>query len=130
MGYKIIETKSDPVNTNFGNIIYELHNNPKAKWNTSLEIKINYNFYTEKQKAVLKELRKTLPGEVISYKELGIRAGLKNAARFVGTTMKNNNTPLLVPCHRVIKSDGKLGFYSAPGGIDQKSSYLSLERKS
>jgi methylated-DNA-[protein]-cysteine S-methyltransferase len=89
---------------------------------------INYNFYTEKQSAVLKELRKTIPGELISYKELGIKAGLSNAARFVGTTMKNNNTPLLIPCHRVIRSNGKLGFYSSPGGTDQKDRYIKLEK--
>ena len=128
IGYKIIETKADPVNTNFGKLIYGLHTNPKGYWKKSLDIMINYNFYTEKQRAVLKELRKTTPGELISYKELGIRAGLANAARFVGTTMKNNNTPLLIPCHRVIKSDGKLGFYSSPGGTDQKDSYIKLEK--
>lgn len=127
IGYKIIETKADPVNTNFGNIIFGLHTSPKLYWDKSLDIAINYDLYTEKQKAVLKELRKTIPGELISYKELANRTGLSNAARFVGTTMKNNNTPLLVPCHRVVRSDGKLGFYSAPGGTDQKDKYIKLE---
>ena len=128
IGYKIIETKSDPVNINFGQIIFGLHTDPKAYWDKSLDIAINYNLYTEKQSSVLKELRKTIPGELISYKELASRTGLTNAARFVGTTMKNNNNPLLIPCHRVVRSDGKLGFYSAPGGTDQKDKYIKLEK--
>ena len=128
IGYRIIETKSDPVNTNFGHIIFGLHTNPKAYWDKSLEIPINYHLYTAKQRLVLKKLRETIPGELLSYKDLANRAGLTNAARFVGTTMKNNNTPLLIPCHRVVRSDGKLGFYSAPGGTDQKNRYIKLEK--
>ena len=38
IGYKIIETKADPVNNNFGKIIYGLHSNPKAYWNKSLDL--------------------------------------------------------------------------------------------
>ena len=109
-------------------IIYRLHFEPKKYWKQSLKINLDFSHYTENEKRVLQQLRKTLPGETISYKKLADLAGYKNASRFIGSTMRKNNTPLIIPCHRVIRSDGKLGNYSAAGGIIQKRKYLDLEK--
>ncbi|MCB9482163.1 MAG: methylated-DNA--[protein]-cysteine S-methyltransferase [Desulfobacteraceae bacterium] len=67
---------------------------------------------------ILCTLCRTRPGELISYKKLGEMAGFTNAQRAVGTAMKNNPIPFLIPCHRVIKSNNTLGYYS--GGTNRK----------
>jgi methylated-DNA-[protein]-cysteine S-methyltransferase len=69
----------------------------------------------------------TIPfGSTISYGELARRSGLGGAARFVGTTMAKNMVPIIIPCHRVIRSDGSMGNYS--GGTHIKKHLLELER--
>lgn len=50
-------------------------------------------------------------GSTVSYGELAEAAGFPRAARAVGTVMANNPIPVVVPCHRVIRSDGSLGRY-------------------
>lgn len=67
-------------------------------------------------------------GKTLSYGELAERAGSPRAARAVGTVMKSNRTPLIVPCHRVVASQGKLGGYSAAGGLCTKERLLELEQ--
>src|SRR3989339_547306 len=74
---------------------------------------------------VLSVLRKTLFGTMISYGELAAKAGFSGAARAVGTVMANKPLPLLIPCHRVITSDKKLGGFSS--GIGLKRKLLRLE---
>jgi methylated-DNA-[protein]-cysteine S-methyltransferase len=64
-------------------------------------------------------------GSVISYKDLAQRAGHPLACRAAGTAMKNNPVMLVVPCHRVIKSNGKLGNFG--GGVDIKEFLINLE---
>jgi methylated-DNA-[protein]-cysteine S-methyltransferase len=60
---------------------------------------------------VLRRLRQVPFGEVVSYGELAALAGRPGAARAVGTTMAHNPLPIVVPCHRVIRSGGELGRY-------------------
>lgn len=66
-------------------------------------------------------------GMTTTYCVLALRAGRPHAARAVGTIMARNPLPLLVPCHRVVRSDGQLGGFSAPGGADAKRRMLQLE---
>lgn len=89
----------------------------------------NRNLYlqgTKKQKLVLKECMNIKRGETISYKELGNRCGIKNGGRFIGNVMANNKIPIIIPCHRVIKSNGKLGNYGS--GVDIKKRLINIER--
>ncbi len=65
-------------------------------------------------------------GEVISYATAAARAGSPGAARAAGTACAGNPLPIIVPCHRVIRADGKLGGYSG-GGIGIKRALLKLE---
>jgi methylated-DNA-[protein]-cysteine S-methyltransferase len=60
---------------------------------------------------VYKTLLKVGYGQTTSYQELAKKAGYPKAYRAVGTVMANNNIPFIIPCHRVIKSDGSLGNY-------------------
>lgn len=82
---------------------------------------------TKFQKRVWEELVKIPFGETISYKELANRVGNKNASRAVGNANGKNPFIILVPCHRVVATNG-LGGYS--GGIEVKKFLLALEKSS
>jgi O-6-methylguanine DNA methyltransferase len=64
----------------------------------------------------------------MTYGQLAQLAGSPSAARSVGTTMARNKTPIVVPCHRVVASNGTLGGFSAPGGITMKERLLKMEQ--
>ena len=91
--------------------------------------KISFDFsgYSEKEIAVLKALLKVPAGQTVSYGELATQAGLPHAARFVGNVMAKNRFGPLIPCHRVIKSDGKLGNFSGFEGPKLKRKLLEQE---
>ncbi len=76
---------------------------------------------------VYRTLRKVPPGKVVTYGELAKRVGSPHAARAVGRAMATNPVPIIVPCHRVVASDGKLGGFSAPGGTNLKKRLLVNE---
>jgi methylated-DNA-[protein]-cysteine S-methyltransferase len=79
------------------------------------------------QRRVFEQCRRIPYGKTMSYAELAAKAGSPRAARAVGNCMAANRIPLLVPCHRVVCSDGRLGSYSAPGGVAMKRRILALE---
>jgi len=74
---------------------------------------------------VLRELARVPYGEVVTYGELASRAARPRAARAVGTVMNRNPLPIVLPCHRVIGSTGKLVGYA--GGLERKETLLRLE---
>lgn len=80
---------------------------------------------SEFQLRVWKTLRTIPYGETISYGQLACRVGNPNAARAVGLANGSNPIPIIVPCHRVIGSDGSLTGYG--GGLPIKRALLSLE---
>ena len=61
---------------------------------------------------VYKKLLQVPEGKVTTYSDLAKAVGLKNGQRVIGTIMKKNPFPVIVPCHRVVKSDGKVGGYA------------------
>tara|TARA_B110000014_G_C19888957_1_gene459988 strand:+ start:383 stop:652 length:270 start_codon:yes stop_codon:yes gene_type:complete len=61
---------------------------------------------------VYKKLLHVPSGHVITYQELANAVGLHNRQRMIDRIMKNNPFPIIVPCHRVVKSDGKIGGYA------------------
>ena len=61
---------------------------------------------------VYRKLLKVPKGKVTTYGELAKAVGLKNGQRIIGMIMKKNPYPVIVPCHRVVKSDGKIGGYA------------------
>ncbi len=65
-----------------------------------------------------------------TYSALAKQVGSPGAARAVGGVMASNPVPLIVPCHRVLRTDGGLGGFSAPGGTAAKQRMLELEQAS
>ena len=85
---------------------------------------------TPLQKTVLEVVEAIPYGQTRSYGHVAAHIGRPKAARFVGTTLRNNPFPLVVPCHRIIRSDGTLGLFA--GGrkrVPLKRRLLDLERK-
>jgi AraC family transcriptional regulator of adaptative response/methylated-DNA-[protein]-cysteine methyltransferase len=78
------------------------------------------------QEAVWRELRKIPLGETRSYAEIAAAIGQPTAVRAVGTANGDNHVAVLIPCHRVIRSDGTLGGYA--GGLDRKLKLLDVEK--
>jgi len=75
---------------------------------------------------VYRVVRKVLKGKVITYKEVAKLAGRPRAWRAVGNILNKNPNLKIIPCHRVIKSDGKLGGYKY--GTEKKVALLQKER--
>ena len=79
------------------------------------------------QQKVWIELTKIPKGKTITYKELAKRVGEPLAVRAVGNAVGKNPLLETIPCHRVIRSDGKLGGYSGKGGVKRKLELLKKE---
>jgi methylated-DNA-[protein]-cysteine S-methyltransferase len=67
-------------------------------------------------------------GETRTYQEIAVQIGKQHAARAVGRVEATNPIPLIIPCHRVLGSDGTLHGYGGPGGIKLKAWLLDLEK--
>lgn len=74
------------------------------------------------------EVARTIPaGSTLSYGEIAERLGDRLLARDVGEALGQNPFPVIVPCHRVMAAGGKMGGFSAPGGVRTKLRLLSIE---
>ena len=82
---------------------------------------------TEFQKKVWNELLKIPYGATVSYKDIAIKIGNPKACRAVGMANHNNPILIIVPCHRVINENNKLGGYAL--GLDLKRKLLELEKE-
>jgi len=91
------------------------------------DVSLDMRGRTSFQVRTLAACRKIPWGSVVSYGELARRIGKPRAARAVGSVMKSNRHPLVVPCHRVISANGGLGGYSADDGLCTKARLLSQE---
>ena len=78
---------------------------------------------------VLTACREIKFGQRITYSGLAQKAGRPAASRAVGNALAQNPLPLIIPCHRVLRTNGKMGGFSAPGGISFKKRLLALEHK-
>ena len=68
------------------------------------------------------------PGATLSYGEIAERLGDRTLAREVAQALSENPFPIIVPCHRVLATGGKMGGFSGPGGVRTKLRLLSIER--
>jgi methylated-DNA-[protein]-cysteine S-methyltransferase len=93
---------------------------------TAFDVEVDWQLSHGFRREVLETLLSQVPfGHVVSYKDLAERAGHPKASRAVGTAMATNPVPIVVPCHRVLRTGGALGGYG--GGLDMKLHLLRLE---
>ena len=79
------------------------------------------------ERSVLEQLRRIPRGQVRTYREVATALGHPSASRAVGNACAKNPVPLIIPCHRVVRSDGGLGGYSLRGGPGLKRRLLKEE---
>ena len=84
---------------------------------------------TKFQIKVWKEISKIPYGETKTYKDIAVAIGRPNSSRAVANACGKNPYVPEIPCHRVIRSDGKLGGYSGEGGINTKAKLLRAEQR-
>ena len=97
---------------------------------TSFNVEIDLGGQTEFRRGVLESCRRVPFGKTCSYADLARAVGNPAATRAVGSAMAHNPLPLIIPCHRVLRSDGSLGGFSSPRGTSQKFRMLLLENPS
>jgi len=91
------------------------------------EIALDLRAVPELHRRIYAVAREIPPGKTLSYGEIAARLGDRGLAREVGQAMARNPFSIVVPCHRVLGADGKLGGFSARGGTDTKLRLLSIE---
>ena len=79
------------------------------------------------ERRVLEQLRRIPRGQVRTYRDIARAIGHPGATRAVGNACAKNPVPLIIPCHRVVRSDGGLGGYSLRGGVAVKRKLLEQE---
>ncbi|MHB8840208.1 MAG: methylated-DNA--[protein]-cysteine S-methyltransferase [Candidatus Aquicultor sp.] len=93
--------------------------------NVHFDYQLDYGQATEFERKIYDTLKSVSYGETLTYKELALRCGRPKAARAVGNAMAKNPVPIVVPCHRVLKSDGSIGGWSGKRGWKER--LLALE---
>jgi methylated-DNA-[protein]-cysteine S-methyltransferase len=102
--------------------IADFYSGKQVKFDLSL---FNLKKLSEFSAKVLKETCRIPRGRVASYSALADKIGSPRASRAVGTALANNPFPLVIPCHRVVRSDGLLGGFG--GGLKMKKELLERE---
>jgi methylated-DNA-[protein]-cysteine S-methyltransferase len=92
---------------------------------TAFDLPLDFRLSAGFRRDVLSHLREVAYGTTASYAALAAAAGSPRAVRAVGTACATNPLPVVVPCHRVVRSDGALGNYV--GGAAAKRALLTLE---
>jgi len=95
----------------------------------SFDLPIDWSVMTPFQEKALKATCEVPRGETCTYGEIAAQVGNPKAARAVGRAEATNPIPIVIPCHRVISSDGKLHGYSGHGGLETKAWLLALEAR-
>ncbi|GMU24251.1 MAG: methylated-DNA--protein-cysteine methyltransferase [Phycisphaerae bacterium] len=93
----------------------------------SFQVPVDLTSLTEFQRRVLRACARIGYGRTTTYGELARRLGAPEAARAVGGALARNPVPLVIPCHRVLACNGKLGGFSAEQGLGLKKYLLDLE---
>ncbi|MEP7139699.1 MAG: methylated-DNA--[protein]-cysteine S-methyltransferase [Caldimonas sp.] len=91
-------------------------------------IALDWSVVPEAARRVYELTREIAPGRVVTYGAIARALGGEVDARSVGQALGANPFTIVVPCHRVIGADGRLGGFSAPGGAAQKQRLLAIER--
>jgi methylated-DNA-[protein]-cysteine S-methyltransferase len=93
---------------------------------TDFDLPLDWRLTKDFRRDVLRVVNRIPYGQTRSYMEVATRAGNARAVRAAGTACGANPIPIVVPCHRVLRTGGGLGGYG--GGLPMKESLLNLER--
>ena len=94
---------------------------------TSFDLPLDLSSLTVFQREVLAVTRRIPLGEICSYQRVAEEMGRAKSSRPVGQALGRNPIPIVIPCHRVIASDGSLGGYSGGAGLESKRWLLRHE---
>ncbi|MCP5100484.1 MAG: methylated-DNA--[protein]-cysteine S-methyltransferase [Chloroflexi bacterium] len=94
---------------------------------TEFDLPIDWSVMTDFQETAMRAVCEVPYGRYVTYKDIATRIGKPKAARAVGRANATNPMPIIIPCHRILGSDGKLHGYSAPGGLETKAWLLRHE---
>jgi len=97
--------------------------------NEKFSFLLDFSGSTNFQRMVWSETAKIPYGQNRTYLFIAEKIGNKNSARAVGNALGKNPFPVVIPCHRVLRADGKMGGFTAAGGIGLKEKLLKLESK-
>lgn len=97
--------------------------------NFDRRVRVDLGGFSPFTRSVLTVCRDIRFGQTISYGRLAKKVGRSGAARAVGAALAKNPLPLIIPCHRVVRSDGEIGGFSAAGGVNLKKRMLELEHQ-
>lgn len=93
----------------------------------SFNLPTDISLLTKFQQQVLQATQQIPRGHIATYMDIARRIGKPKAVRAVGQALGHNPIPIVIPCHRVIASNGSLGGYSGGGGLETKAKLLQLE---
>ena len=94
------------------------------------DIAVDLTAAPEFHRKVYEVARTIPPGQTLTYGEIAKRLGVPHESREVGQALGRNPVAIIVPCHRVLGADGKMGGFSATGGVATKRRMLEIERAS
>jgi O-6-methylguanine DNA methyltransferase len=94
---------------------------------SSFDLLVDISQLTRFQRSVLDVACRIAPGQVWTYQRIAEELGRPRSSRPVGGALARNPIPIVIPCHRVIASDGSLGGYSGGSGLKAKQWLLRLE---
>ncbi len=94
---------------------------------TAFDLPVDLDACSDFQRRVLEAAVAVPRGRLATYGEIAARIGAPHAARAVGQALARNPVPIIVPCHRVVASDGSLTGYSGGAGVETKAKLLQLE---
>ena len=126
LGPEGLDAEEDPAALDDVRAVYEAYLGGDEK--ALDQLPLDMGNVTEFTKAAWEACRSIPPGETRSYQWLAVQAGNPRAPRAAGQAMAKNRLILVIPCHRVIGSDGSLHGYGS--GLDRKAHLLELERDS
>ena len=113
-----------------GFIMVRLPRRGKSDWRRLLELEkaeLDLPAHSRFRRSVWTQSRKIPFGEVRSYGWVARKIGKPGAARAVGRALRENPWPLLIPCHRVVRSDGSLGGFDS--GLKWKRLLINIEKE-
>jgi methylated-DNA-[protein]-cysteine S-methyltransferase len=92
---------------------------------TSFDIPVDWRLHDGFSRRVLRATARIPFGKLLTYQEVAAKAGSPRGSRAAGNALGSNRIPIVVPCHRVVRSGGKIGGYT--GGVERKQYLLGLE---